>query len=68
MKGVRSARPGWKGGYYAFMRGVLATERGGALYRKRQAMIEPVFGTRSSTAGSTASADETDPRHAANGA
>jgi transposase len=38
------ARPGWKGGYYAFMRRVLATERGGGLYRKRQAMIEPVFG------------------------
>jgi transposase len=38
------ARPGWKGGYYAFMRRVLQTERGGWLYRKRQAMIEPVFG------------------------
>jgi hypothetical protein len=37
-------RPGWDGGYYAFMRCVLATERGGELYRKRQAMIEPVFG------------------------
>jgi transposase len=38
------ARPGWKDGYYAFMRRVLATEHGGALYRKRQPMIEPVFG------------------------
>jgi transposase len=38
------ARPGWKGGYYAFMRRVLATEHGGGLYRKRQVMIEPVFG------------------------
>jgi transposase len=38
------ARPGWKGGYYAFMRRVLATEHGGGLYRKRQATIEPVFG------------------------
>lgn len=38
------ARPGWKGGYYAFMRRVLATERGGGLYRRRQTMIEPVFG------------------------
>jgi transposase len=37
------ARPGWKGGYYAFMRRVLATEHGGGLYRKRQATIEPVF-------------------------
>jgi hypothetical protein len=37
-------RPGWEGGYYAFMRRVLATDHGGGLYRKRQAMIEPVFG------------------------
>jgi transposase len=37
------ARAGWRGGYYAFMRRVLATERGRGLYRKRQAMIEPVF-------------------------
>ena len=39
----RGARPGWKGGPYAFMRRVLATERGAGLYRKRQAMVEPVF-------------------------
>ncbi len=38
------ARPGWDGGLYAFMRRVVATEVGGALYRKRQGMIEPVFG------------------------
>ncbi len=37
------ARPGWQGGLYAFMRRVLETKQGGALYRKRQAMIEPVF-------------------------
>jgi transposase len=36
-------RPGWDGGAYAFMRRVLATEHGGALYAKRQTMIEPVF-------------------------
>jgi hypothetical protein len=36
-------RPGWSGGYYAFMRRVLSTEVGVALYRKRQGMIEPVF-------------------------
>ena len=36
-------RPGWDGGAYAFMRRVLATEAGGALYAKRQTMIEPVF-------------------------
>jgi transposase len=37
-------RPGWDGGAYAFMRRVLATDAGGALYAKRQSMIEPVFG------------------------
>jgi transposase len=37
------ARPGWDGGLYAFMRRVLATDQGGALYAKRQGMIEPVF-------------------------
>jgi transposase len=36
-------RPGWDGGAYAFMRRVLATEAGGALYTKRQTMVEPVF-------------------------
>jgi transposase len=40
----RGARPGWDGGPYAFMRRVLATERGGGLYQQRQPMIEPVFG------------------------
>src|ERR687897_150131 len=39
-----SARPGWDGGLYAFMRRVLATDHGKALYRKRHATIEPVFG------------------------
>jgi transposase len=38
------ARPGWDGGYDAFMRRVLATDHGAGLYRKRQTMIEPVFG------------------------
>jgi hypothetical protein len=37
-------RPGWRGGHYDFMRRVLATEYGAKLYRKRQGMIEPVFG------------------------
>jgi transposase len=40
----KGARPGWDGGLYAFMRRVLATEHGGGLYRRRQPMIEPVFG------------------------
>jgi transposase len=37
-------RPGWNGGAYDFMRGVLGTERGTALYRQRGQLIEPVFG------------------------
>src|SRR3954453_21559676 len=36
------ARPGWDGELYTFMRRVLATDHGGALYAKRQGMIEPV--------------------------
>src|SRR5918993_1841557 len=39
----KGTRPGWDGGLYAFMRRVLATPAGAALYRKRSAMIEPVF-------------------------
>src|SRR5215210_446481 len=39
----KGTRPGWDGGLYAFMRRVLATDRGGELYAKRQGMIEPVF-------------------------
>src|SRR5712692_9428708 len=39
----KSTRPGWDGGPYAFMRRVLATELGAALYRKRQVSVEPVF-------------------------
>lgn len=40
----KGARPGWDGGPYAFMRRVLATPHGRALYRQRQVTIEPVFG------------------------
>ena len=39
----KGERPCWQGGLYDFMRRVLATERGGGLYAKRQGMIEPVF-------------------------
>jgi len=39
----KGTRPGWDGGLYAFMRRVLASERGGELYARRQGMIEPVF-------------------------
>jgi transposase len=36
-------RPGWDGGRYASMRETLATDYGGGLYRRRKAMVEPVF-------------------------
>jgi transposase len=36
-------RPGWNEGMYAFMRRVLASELGHQLYRRRQALVEPVF-------------------------
>src|SRR5215207_4017706 len=36
-------RPGWQGGRYAWMRNVLATDHGGGLYRRRKAIVEPVF-------------------------
>jgi len=39
----KGARPGWDGGLYAFMRRALATPAGAELYRRRTAMIEPVF-------------------------
>jgi hypothetical protein len=39
----KGTRPGWDRGLYAFMRRVLATDAGKALYRRRQGMIEPVF-------------------------
>jgi transposase len=36
-------RPGWQGGRYTWMRNVLATDYGGGLYRRRKAIVEPVF-------------------------
>jgi hypothetical protein len=39
----RTTRRNWDGGHYDFMRRVLASDRGGGLYRRRQPMIEPVF-------------------------
>ena len=39
----KTKRPG-SNGFYTFMRNVLATELGGGLYRKRQGIVEPVFG------------------------
>jgi transposase len=40
----KGPRPGWTGGFYDFMRRVLATTDGRAIYRTRQSTIEPVFG------------------------
>jgi transposase len=40
----KDTRPGWTGGFYDFMRRVLASPGGRALYRRRQVTIEPVFG------------------------
>jgi hypothetical protein len=40
----QAPRPGWTGGAYDFMRRVLETDRGAALYGQRKLMIEPVFG------------------------
>jgi transposase len=43
-RGGRSEpRPGWTGGRYSWMRTVLDSPNGKALYRKRIQMIEPVF-------------------------
>jgi transposase len=37
-------RPGWTGGRYSFMRGVLETDLGKELYRLRKQTVETVFG------------------------
>jgi transposase len=37
-------RPGWDGGAYDFMRSVLSTDHGAALYKQRAQLIEPIFG------------------------
>jgi Transposase DDE domain len=44
--GVRKGthRPGWNKDLYAFMRRVVATEHGQAIYRRRMTTVEPVFG------------------------
>jgi transposase len=42
--GKRSTpRPGWDGGRYSSMRETLQTDFAGGLYRRRKAMVEPVF-------------------------
>jgi transposase len=52
--GLRTTpRPGWSGGIYDFMRRVLATEHGAALYRQRQFIIESIFGNTKHNRGIT---------------
>jgi transposase len=52
--GLRTTpRPGWRGGIYDWMRGVLATEHGQALYQQRQHIIESVFGNTKHNRGIT---------------
>jgi hypothetical protein len=40
----KDQRPGWNGGAYGFMRGVLSRPLGKALYRQHAQLIEPIFG------------------------
>src|SRR3954452_5585117 len=40
----KQPRPGWTGGAYDFMRRVLATKHGAALYKHRGKLMEPIFG------------------------
>ncbi len=40
----RGQRPGWSGGRFAWVRSLLTTDRGRAVYRLRRQAIEPVFG------------------------
>ncbi len=63
----RGTRPGWDGGAYAHMRRVLETDHGGGLYRKRKAMIEPVFANTKFNRRIAASNAEADPPCAQNG-
>jgi transposase len=66
-KSRKGPRPGWDGGPYAFMRRVLASERGGELYASAKRSSSPCSPTPSSTAASTASDDEDEPPSAPNG-
>lgn len=57
-------RPGWNGGYYAFMRRVLSTE----LYKQRQHLIERSLARSNTSAAVTAFTDEAEPPSEPNGA
>jgi DDE family transposase len=49
----KNPRPGWTGGAYDFMRFVLATDHGRALYKQRAQLIEPIFGNTKHNRGFT---------------
>ena len=68
--GLRTTpRPGWNGGIYDFMRRVLASEHGKALYQQRQHLIEtPVRLHQTQPRLQSASTDEAEPPSAPNGA
>ena len=52
-RGRKDARPGWTGGAYAFMRSVLAGEKGKALYKQRAQLVESIFGNTKHNRGFT---------------
>jgi hypothetical protein len=64
----QGARPGWRGGRYAWMRNLLATDLGRGPYRRRQGMIETVFGQTKHNRGLGRSEDAGDLRCGPNGA
>jgi hypothetical protein len=63
----KTARPGWEGGRYTWMRYLLASENGHRLYRKRQATVEPVFGQTVFNRKLTRFTEEATPRCTVNG-
>ena len=65
--GAREPARAGEGGHYEFLRRVLASERGAALYGKRQPMIEPVFGDMKFNRGMDASTDAAEPPSGPNG-
>jgi len=49
----KGPRPGWDGGAYTFMRSILTTDHGAALYKQRAQLIEPIFGNTKHNRGFT---------------
>ena len=63
----KGQRPGWSGGRYSWMRGLLATDHGRELYRQRRQVIEPVFGHTKHNRNSPSFTDAAAPPCAPNG-